>query len=346
MLLLLSCFTISTATNENKTIYVDDDAEPSWYDATHVQTIQEGIDNAENDYLIYIHNGTYQPSDNIHVYKEVTIKGENKESVIVTHDAGSEELSIRAKNVVISDITFINFIISNQIQYDNLILKNNNFLINNDEGYWNSALMHIAGNNNEISNNKISFIGLEDSKKNPSMGIFIQCYESVIDNNIIEGKPSGFTALEILDRSYWTYEELKGCNIIEGNTFSNNGCGIHLIPTVNPNYWSLISRNNFLNNGVQATFCIQAPSIVDIIRNHIKRMIAQSDNADSTTLLSGFFGGYWDGNYWDDYDATGIKAISGSIQTELLFNQFFLYSIPWKSFDFHPATEPYGNAED
>ena len=36
-------------------IFVDDDADPGWYDATHVKTIQEGIDNATAGDLSLIH---------------------------------------------------------------------------------------------------------------------------------------------------------------------------------------------------------------------------------------------------------------------------------------------------
>ena len=36
-------------------IYVDDDADPDWYDATHVKTIQEGIDNATSGQTIYVY---------------------------------------------------------------------------------------------------------------------------------------------------------------------------------------------------------------------------------------------------------------------------------------------------
>jgi hypothetical protein len=40
-------------------VYVDDDADPGWYDATHVRTIQEGIDNATAGDTVFVYNGTY-----------------------------------------------------------------------------------------------------------------------------------------------------------------------------------------------------------------------------------------------------------------------------------------------
>jgi len=335
LMLLLSGFSFTAAVNTNDIIYVDDDGTADY------TSIQDAIDAAVNGDTIYVHAGLYQPSTNLNVNKEITITGENKEEVFVERETGSEELSIQAKNVVISDISFINFRVSNQIQYDSFILTNNNFIINNDEDHWNPSLMHISGDNNEISYNTITFIGLEDSRKNPSMGIFIQCYQSTINNNIIEGKETDFIALEILDRTYWVDEELKGCNLIEGNTFRNNDYGIHLTPTLHPSYQSIITHNNFLNNTVHATFNIITPSLVDIFKNNVQRMIADSENTEANANSVGVFEGYWNDNYWDDYEEKRIKMIPGSIQTDLIFNQFFLYSIPWISFDFHPANEPY-----
>ena len=44
---------------DEETVYVDDDAGSSWYDATHVKTIQEGIDNASDTDMVFVYNGTY-----------------------------------------------------------------------------------------------------------------------------------------------------------------------------------------------------------------------------------------------------------------------------------------------
>jgi len=70
-------------------IEVDDDADPDWYDATHVKTIQEGINNATTGDTIFVHNGTYY---NVHndlvINKRVNLVGQSKEGVIV--DGGDE----------------------------------------------------------------------------------------------------------------------------------------------------------------------------------------------------------------------------------------------------------------
>ena len=46
-------------------IYVDDDADPDWYDATHVPTVQQGVDVASTNDTVYVYSGTY--------YENVTI---------------------------------------------------------------------------------------------------------------------------------------------------------------------------------------------------------------------------------------------------------------------------------
>lgn len=342
LLITIIPFSVSTTQLFENTIYVDDDAPPDWYDETHVRTIQEGIDVASDGDTIFIYNGIYQPSTNIHVYKEVTIIGETKEGVIVEHETGSEELSIRAKNVEVSTITFRNFRITNLYNYDNAIITNNVFIIDNEEKHWNSDVIYIVGLNNEISNNIMTFTGTYDGSRNPSVGIFLQCYESSVINNIITGVGAGPIALSILDRSYWEYDLVKGKNIIEGNTFTNNRWGIHLTPTLRPGYNSRIVHNNFIDNQVNAEFIVHLPSVRDIIKKNIKRLFDTSDSSDSNIYSPiGLLFKYWDENYWDDYDGEGPKKIPGTLQSAGLFNQFFLYVFPWKSFDLNPASVPY-----
>ncbi len=336
MLVVISAFPLAISeTSEGNTIYVDDDG------GSDYTNIQEAIDAASDGDTVFIYNGVYQPSTNIHIYKELTIKGESKEGVVVEHETGSEELSIRAKNVEVSTITFRNFRITNQGQFDNAIITNNVFIIDNEEKHWNPEVIYIAGENNEISNNIMTFTGTYDGSKNPSTGIFMQCYESKIIDNIITGVGSYSTALHILDRSYWVDDLVKGKNIIEGNTFIDNGCGIRLTPTLRPGYNSRIINNNFIGNDENAMFIVSLPSVIDIIKNNIKRLIYLADSSDTDdSFNSGLSLNYWNENYWDDHDV-GPKIIPGSLQSAGIINQFFHYVFPWISFDWNPAQEPY-----
>ena len=63
------------------TIYVDDDADPSWYNETQVRTIQEGVDNATAGDTVYVYNGTYY--EVVTVNKQLYLVGESREGVIV-----------------------------------------------------------------------------------------------------------------------------------------------------------------------------------------------------------------------------------------------------------------------
>jgi len=60
--------------NYQHTIYVNDDADKTWYDATHVKTIQEGIDNASNHDLVFVYNETY--NENVVIDKSIQLFGE------------------------------------------------------------------------------------------------------------------------------------------------------------------------------------------------------------------------------------------------------------------------------
>jgi len=339
MILTLTVFSLSVSSYEplENTIYVDDDAPSEWYDETHVHTIQEGIDSAHAGGTVLIYEGVYHPSSNIFVHKELHLTGESKEKVIVEKEIGSEELSIRAKNIVISDITFINFAVSNECYNDNLLITNNDFIINNHEGHWNPSLMDISGNNNEISNNIITFAELDHWKHNPSMGISFQCYQSKIVNNIIVGKGRDFTALDIYDRTFWPHDILLGENKIYGNVFMNNGCGISVIPTLNSNHRSEITHNNFIENKIHARFCILFPSVIDIIR----KITEDIENTQYVFSVAKSSYNYWDSNYWDSYGGFGPKKLDGTIQTPGIINQLFAYVFPWIIFDWHPVKEPY-----
>lgn len=69
------------------TVYVDDDRPPSWYDANHVATVQEGIANVSANGLVYIYNGSYTFDDggnNLEIHKQLSIRGQHRDGVILT----------------------------------------------------------------------------------------------------------------------------------------------------------------------------------------------------------------------------------------------------------------------
>lgn len=87
------------------TIYVDDNADPSWYDATHVKTIQEGINNATVGDTVYVYNGMYR--EHVIVNKTINLIGENKTMVIINGTGTGKVLYVKASNVTVSYFTII-----------------------------------------------------------------------------------------------------------------------------------------------------------------------------------------------------------------------------------------------
>ncbi|MCJ7570581.1 MAG: hypothetical protein MUO82_01710, partial [Candidatus Thermoplasmatota archaeon] len=69
-------------------VYVDDDADPSWYDASHVKTIQEGINNATAGDTVFVYNGTYY--ENVVVNKTISLVGEDKNGTIIDGSGGGD----------------------------------------------------------------------------------------------------------------------------------------------------------------------------------------------------------------------------------------------------------------
>lgn len=88
-------------------IYVDDDADPSWYNETHVKTIQEGINNASEGDTIFVYNGTY--NENVGIYKTVTIIGnESGNCIVQSSNPNLDVFSITADWVNLSGFTIKN----------------------------------------------------------------------------------------------------------------------------------------------------------------------------------------------------------------------------------------------
>ena len=90
------------------TIYVDDDADPSWYNGTQVKTIQEGINNATAGGTVYVYNGTYY--EHVTVNKQLSLVGESREGVIVNGNGTGNILYVLpfASNTNIDTFTITN----------------------------------------------------------------------------------------------------------------------------------------------------------------------------------------------------------------------------------------------
>jgi parallel beta-helix repeat protein len=202
------------------TVFVDDDADPGWYDSIHVARIQEAIDSAAHEGFVYVNNGTYY--ENLTVAKKITLIGQYSDSVIVEGVTSGHLFSISADSVLIKGFTAQNnssdaavallsdhnTILTNQMKsstYGIYLVSpadsntlSHNFAEANDYGiYLNSSsvnsimLNHLSGNSYGIysqnsSNNSIMLNHLSSN----SCGIYSQ---NSLDNNIYHNKFTGNT---------------------------------------------------------------------------------------------------------------------------------------------------------
>jgi len=103
-LLIMSTLILAISVSaEGNPVWVDDDANPGWYNETHVQTIQEAINNVTEGGTIYVWNGTYY--ENVIVNKSITIEANLS---VVLDGIANYGMSITVNNTVIQNITITN----------------------------------------------------------------------------------------------------------------------------------------------------------------------------------------------------------------------------------------------
>jgi len=88
-------------------IQVDDDADPSWYDYYHVETITEAISHVTTDGTIYIYNGIYDEQCTINKMG-ITIFGESRENVIIDGEGARNGIQIAREDTTITSLTVRN----------------------------------------------------------------------------------------------------------------------------------------------------------------------------------------------------------------------------------------------
>lgn len=254
-------------------LYVDDDADPSWYDATHVQTIQEAVDNASIGAQIYVYNGIY--SSYVDIDKSVLITGESIDNVICQY--GSENLFyIESEYVSISNMTITN-VYGEGTGYAIYIYNSGDFstfsnlnIINNDAGIYINGAENILITNNNIEGNSdygITLIGAFNNTitrnyiQNNSIGIECQFanYNYIYDN-YFENEENTYL-IEETTFNYWNVPKTLGINILGG-------------PYIGGNYWHNYSGPDTDSDGLGDT-----PYVVDYL-------LENSDNYPLTNYFT------------------------------------------------------------
>jgi len=330
-------------TSDTVDIYVDDNANPSWYDATHVKTIKEGIKNASSGETIFVYNGTYHK--NLKVNKSVTLIGENKNITFIKN----KEINIHSQNVIIQGFDIDNVrgvtihkTFCNNTIHDNIIENNDpdNLMSvsiyimddSNNNNVFNNYLkgdVDFQGSKNTICNNTLLYADIWGYKANnctifnntlvdSTYGIKIwessnnSIYGNVVKNNKQNGLSHSGPGVELFDCS--------NNNKIFNNTFFNCRFGLDISKNCNDN-------DIFYNNITDAFIGINIDNSENNEMHH--------NNLINCTIKALFFkskGNRWHDNYWGRFRNLP-KIIFGT--------RGKLGLIIWFNLDFYPAKKPY-----
>ena len=125
-------WSFTTIPGEGFDVWVDDDAPPGWYDATHVHTIQEGVDNVTDGGIVHVYDGDY--NENVIVNKSVTIQAA---STPVVDGMGGTGFNITANNVTIEGFNITNSTIGIKCYYaSGFTILNNTFWYDDYGFHW------------------------------------------------------------------------------------------------------------------------------------------------------------------------------------------------------------------
>lgn len=284
-----------------KTIYVDDDAPPEWYDETHFKTIMDAINNSNDGDTVFVYNGAYYEETIIN--KSINLIGENKYYTIIDGSYNPAEnlttgLSIYAECTVVKNFTIQNF------NYTGVSVNlNNNNISDNIIKNVSSVGIIAYGTNHTIYNNII----VADGK-----GISSDSDDSLIEGNNITSASDGIF-LDRSNRNTITLNNVQGCD--RGAVFfkSNN---------------NIIKRNNIAHNTDNVFLALSWRN------GFYENNFIDCDNIGKHVALKGYsFFNKWRGNYWDN------QIIH--ILPKIILGRFGILPVPWLNIDWRPARTPY-----
>ncbi|MBN1281144.1 MAG: right-handed parallel beta-helix repeat-containing protein [Candidatus Thermoplasmatota archaeon] len=260
-------------------MYVDDGAHQTWYDATHVRTVHEAVDNVTAGATIYVFSGTY--TDNVAVDKTVTITGEDKDATLISAATPTDDVfHVTADDVVINGVTISGTarpgaaILCTEVThcyfYDSIIT-------NNWEGiqlfYTTSSTIQDI-----VFSENINAINVEDGSH----------YNSIVNNEIIDGR----NGMYFLAASY---------NIISGNTIENNAYDALYFEMADAN---VLYDNTIDSNGNYGIYFDSSSDTLIFHNNFIDNFVnAENEQWSDNDWDDGLPVG---GNYWSDY--TGVDG--------------------------------------
>jgi len=346
--------------SNNLLYYVDDDYDNTTegWGVTHFKSIQNAINNSQDNGIINIKNGIYY--ENILVNKSIDLIGEDKENTIIIGDGSIDAILLTSDNVKITGFTIENSVETLWFEAGIAIYSDNNIIYDNILNNNKNSIVIENSENNTISNNKISNNSLDILFDNSHFNTIknnlitqnraIHFYDSnnnIIDNNeiiynddgiyISSSHDNNFINNNISNNGIPTYlgdgmyleGNSSGNNIVNNNISANQAEGIWLYQTVNNN---TIKNNDIKNHDIGIRFNIDTRDN-NIYNNNLMENI---DNAEDRGINN------WDngykGNYWSNYDEISEGAYDNN-SDGIIDNP---YNVPLGiNFDNYPMLNPY-----
>jgi len=320
--------------------------------------IQDAIDDANYGDTVFVYAGIYY--ENITIYREITVLGENKDSTIIDGYETDDVVYITRNGIHFSGFTVRNGSLFGGagimvLPYDGSVEITNVHVTDNAIGVvlksGTGTLLHdtVINNNtetgvyvhsyrSEILNNTIT--------NNRLFGIVLLAEEvddTIIKQNVISGSRDGIwisdfyetsnieiTNNVIMNSSNYGVKLGTIDSKIQGNCFCNNSIAVTLVGAERTD----IRDNTFLNN-------TQGLLIVGTGTNRIHRnnFIQNQEDAFFSHLPFENARNYWYHNYWDAHHLPLPKPIMG--QKVIWIPFLILFNISWVQFDFLPALKPY-----
>jgi parallel beta-helix repeat protein len=207
-------------------------------------SIQEAVNNSNDDDTIYVYNGTYY--ENINIDKTINLIGENKNRVIISGNNSLYAILIKSSRINISGFTIKNSKVG-------LYIMNSDYSFNNISGNvfsgnW-EGIRFVNSSNNILSNNVIynqSKFGIVCYESNDNLVKDNQFQENV--KGIFFGRWSNGNAIinnNISESDIGIFLDFANSNIIKNNTiFQSNYYGIYLYYSKNNNISHNIIEGN------------------------------------------------------------------------------------------------------
>lgn len=314
-------------------------------------TIQEALQNASNDDIIFVYSGTY--NENLNILKRITLTGEDRDTTIIQGVTGDDNvISITHNDVTISGFT----IKGDSTSQDGItvitLFKDITISTNKINNCGNGIRLQITTqrvtiSDNIISNNEFSGILLQGSDLNDIVGNSIESngdwgisfpavskQNNVSDNDVI-GNYGGisFTTnsaqnevvgnnIQNNDREGIVLETLSNSNTIINNDITNNYVGIKLTSSGQ----NIIENNNIQDNDLEGLF-LENSNNNQIERNNF---IGNQKNAVYRVSRRNV----WDENYWDNW--IGLKISFFQFLPKVIRGGIIFVNL-----DQNPALEPY-----